>query len=80
MNPNAIFIATKLEAFAGRGNNDYLFSHDLGDLLAVIDGRDVLIDECRRSTPELKNYLRERISGLLATAAFLECVTGTSAR
>ena len=29
------FIATKLEAFAGRFNNAYLFGHDLGDLLAV---------------------------------------------
>lgn len=34
-----VFLATKLEAFSGRGNSDYLFSHDLGDFLAVIDGR-----------------------------------------
>src|SRR5450830_6653 len=37
-----VFIATKLEAFANRGNGDFLFSHDLGDLIAVIDGRDAL--------------------------------------
>lgn len=35
----------------------YLFSHDLGDIIAVIDGRDALIEECRRSAPELKAYL-----------------------
>jgi hypothetical protein len=28
---------------AGRGNNDYLFNHDLGDLLSVIDGRETLV-------------------------------------
>src|SRR4030065_169185 len=49
-----VFLATQLEAFSGRGNNDYLFSHDLGDFLAVIDGRDSLIDDCRASRAELR--------------------------
>lgn len=49
-----VFLATKLEAFAGRGNNDYLFSHDLGDLISVIDGRDALLDECANTAPELR--------------------------
>ena len=33
------FCATKFEAFAGRGKNDYQSSHDLEDLIAVVDGR-----------------------------------------
>jgi hypothetical protein len=33
------FLATKLEAFDGRGSGDYLTSHDIEDLVAVIDGR-----------------------------------------
>lgn len=70
------FMATKLEAFASRGNSDYLFSHDLGDLLAVVDGRETLLEECRRSAPELKEYLRDRVSALLATPAFLEALPG----
>ncbi len=70
------FVATKLEAFAGRGNNDYLFSHDLGDLLAIVDGRDTLIEECRRSAPELKSYLRDQIFQLLATSAFMQALPG----
>jgi predicted nucleotidyltransferase len=74
--PAAVFVATKLEAFAGRGNNDYLFSHDLGDLLAIIDGRETLIEECRRSDPELKLYLGDKIAQLLATPAFLEALPG----
>ncbi len=71
-----VFLATKLEAFSGRGNNDYLFSHDLGDFLAVIDGRDSLIDECRASSEELKTYPGERVAGLLATPAFIEALPG----
>ncbi len=70
------FLATKLAAFAGRGNGDYLFSHDLGDLLAVIDGRATLPDECRSSTPELRTYLGERFRVLLADPAFVEALPG----
>ncbi|OGT89146.1 MAG: hypothetical protein A2514_15180 [Gammaproteobacteria bacterium RIFOXYD12_FULL_61_37] len=71
-----VFLATKLEAFSGRGNNDYLFSHDLGDFLAVIDGRDSLIAECRTSRSELRTYLGERVATLLATPAFIEALPG----
>lgn len=36
------FLATKLEAIRCRGNSDFTFSHDLEDLLFVIDERDAL--------------------------------------
>ncbi|MBK7355655.1 MAG: hypothetical protein IPL29_06330 [Propionivibrio sp.] len=72
----AVFVATKLEAFDGRGKNDFLFSHDLGDLLAVVDGRDVLLEECRGSPPELRDYLAERFRGLLALPSFIDALPG----
>jgi hypothetical protein len=53
-----------------------LFSHDLGDFLAVIDGRESLIDECRASDAKLRAYLRERVTGLLATPAFIAALPG----
>jgi hypothetical protein len=71
-----VFLATKLEAFDGRGNGDFLFSHDLGDLLAVIDGRDTLLEECRVGPFELKAYLSERFLGLLALPSFLDALSG----
>lgn len=71
-----VFIATKLEAFSGRGNNDFLFSHDLGDVIAVIDGRDSLLEECRADDMELRQYLRERFAGFLASRAFMEALPG----
>ncbi|MCU1328259.1 MAG: hypothetical protein JWN34_3629 [Bryobacterales bacterium] len=37
------FLATKIEAFLGRGKGDYLWSHDLEDLIFVIDGRSAMI-------------------------------------
>lgn len=71
-----VFLATKLEAFDGRGKGDFLSSHDLEDLLAVVDGRASLLDECRASPPELRGYLATRFGALLATRAFVDALTG----
>jgi hypothetical protein len=71
-----VFLATKLEAFDGRGRGDFLFSHDLGDLLAVVDGREALIPECVSAPVELKAYLSERFRDLLRTPAFIEALPG----
>lgn len=71
-----VFLATKLEAFDGRGQGDFLFSHDLGDLLAVVDGRAALLDECRSSPLELQAYLGERFRTLLSNPAFREALAG----
>lgn len=71
-----VFLATKLEAFAGRGHGDYLFSHDMGDLLAVIDGRDAVLDECRESPSGLRSYLAQKIQQLVSDGAFLDAIPG----
>ncbi len=71
-----VFVATKFEAFAHRGQNDYLFSHDLGDLISVVDGRDELVEECRRLDEELKDYLRGWMRRLLVTPAFRDALPG----
>ena len=39
------FLGTKLEAFYGRGKNDYMVSHDMEDFIALIDGRLEIVDE-----------------------------------
>lgn len=71
-----VFLATKLEAFAGRGNRDYLSSHDLGDFVSVIDGRENLLEEWQASDSKLRSYLRDRVSELLAIPAFIEALPG----
>lgn len=43
------FVATKLEAFDGRGNNDFVMSHDLEDVICVLDGRPELENEITNS-------------------------------
>jgi predicted nucleotidyltransferase len=71
-----VFLATKLEAFDGRGNADFLFSHDLGDLIAVLDGRDEITRECLASPAELRAYLGRRFATLLDTPSFVEALAG----
>ena len=39
------FMATKIEAFYGRGNNDFFLSHDMEDMISVIDSRKELLEE-----------------------------------
>jgi len=71
-----VFLATKLEAFEGRGQGDYLASHDLEDVLTVVDGREELITETRDSPAELREYLSQRLTGLLAATDFIQAIPG----
>jgi predicted nucleotidyltransferase len=71
-----VFVATKLEAFHGRGARDFLASHDLEDLLTVIDGREELLTEARESRLPLREYLAAEMTALLATEDFLQAIPG----
>jgi hypothetical protein len=71
-----LFVATKLEAFYGRGKGDYLGSSDLEDIVAVIDGRPELTGEIAVSAPDIREYLQKQLSRLMATPAFREALPG----
>src|ERR1700682_5225818 len=47
----AFFVATKLEAFKGRGKGDFFGSRDLEDLISVVDGRATLVAEIQVERP-----------------------------
>lgn len=76
-----VFIATKLEAFNGRGTDasgqpDFLGSHDLEDIITVTDRRPELIDECRAMPAELRDYLAQEFSALFTNADFETTIAG----
>lgn len=71
-----LFLATKLEAFHGRGQNDYLASHDLEDFITVIDGRRELLDEIKNGDAELRRYIAGELKGLLGDKDFLAAMPG----
>lgn len=55
-----VFLATKLEAFHGRGGGDFLASHDLEDIAVVIDGRPELVNEVATCEIAPRIYLATR--------------------
>jgi hypothetical protein len=70
------FLGTKMEAFRGRGKMDFQASHDLEDFVAVIEGRDSLLQEVADSPQELRRYLAEAAKSLLAEPRFLDVLPG----
>ncbi|MBI2312884.1 MAG: hypothetical protein HYU77_10320 [Betaproteobacteria bacterium] len=71
-----LFVATKLEAFLDRGNDDVLMSHDLGDALAVIDGREELLAEFEDADAEVASFVGDMVAKLLATPKFASYLPG----
>jgi len=70
------FIATKLDAFLDRGQGDYLLSHDLEDVLSVVDGRPELVGEIAQAEPALRAYVASVIARLLDDEGFLNALPG----
>ncbi|MFA6311444.1 MAG: hypothetical protein WCV99_04755 [Sterolibacterium sp.] len=75
-----LFVATKFEAFADRGNEDLLGSHDLEDIINVVDGRPELTGEVRDATDELQAYLAEKCVALLGLPNFTNYLPGLVAQ
>jgi len=70
------FLATKLEAFYGRGEGDFLASHDMEDIISLIDGRPELSDEVNNSSKKIRRFLSDIFSEFLTNDLFLECISG----
>lgn len=70
------FLATKLEAFKDRGNNDFIASHDLEDIIAIIDGRSEIVEDIASSSTNLKKYLSMEFAVLIKNAMFINALPG----
>ncbi|HEX4602933.1 MAG TPA: hypothetical protein VH724_02995 [Candidatus Angelobacter sp.] len=71
-----LFLGTKLEAFKGRGKNDYFASHDLEDVIAVMDGRPSLLSEVQHAPKELQVYLAVEFHKLIGNPDFMDALPG----
>lgn len=79
--PPPYLIATKIEAFKGRGRDadgqpDYLGSRDFGDVVFLVDGRAELVDEVLQSPRSLREYLADELQRLQRDARFEGGVAG----
>jgi predicted nucleotidyltransferase len=60
----AYFLATKLEAFSGRGNGDP-YHKDVEDMIILIDGRPELLEEVGQADKYLKAFITKGIHKLM---------------
>jgi hypothetical protein len=70
------FMGTKIEAFRGRGREDYFASHDLEDFIAVVDGRAALLEEIESSQADIRMFVGEAVRQLLTEPRFLDALPG----
>lgn len=70
------FLATKIEAFESRGNGDFYGSHDLEDVITLLDGREVLFDEISASESDLKSYLVKKFKEYQKNTYFINALPG----
>lgn len=70
------FLATKIEAFLGRGNQDYLGSPDMEDIITLIEGRKELEEDVRTAPADLQAYIGNTFRTWLADRNFLSCIAG----
>jgi hypothetical protein len=68
--PPVHLLATKLEAFSDRGNDDCLSSHDFEDIILLIDSREELAAEMAAASDEVKSYIRAELTRIAALRHF----------
>lgn len=70
------FIATKLEAFKGRGKNDGRTSQDFEDIIYVLENRDAIWEEMNAADEDVKDYLRSEFLNLLNNPNLFDWIDG----
>lgn len=70
------FLATKLAAYASRGEGDPVTSHDVEDVVLVLDGRLGIEDELSAAPKEIRAAVAVGLHGLLEDRYFVEALEG----
>jgi predicted nucleotidyltransferase len=70
------FLATKIEAFYSRGKGDFLSSHDLEDIITLIDGRPELGNDVMTAPEEVRDFLARTFNDFLQNRDFLDALPG----
>lgn len=70
------FLATKIDAFHNRGNEDFIASHDMEDIITLLDGRPEIVEEVRNAPEDVKEYLSRKFGEFLNNRSFLDALPG----
>lgn len=70
------FLATKFEAFKDRGKNDVYVSHDLEDIMTVMEGRSTLVQEMVVAEEAVRKHVGQSVGALLDMPTFHNALPG----
>jgi predicted nucleotidyltransferase len=71
------FLASKMEAFKGRGGGDGRMSSDFEDIVYVLNNRNVIWDEIQKSPAHLKSYLSNEFNKISQADVLYEWVSAS---
>lgn len=66
------FVASKWEAFKGRGHDDYRMSKDFEDLVYVMENVDDFDDQIKNSPEQVRTWLKDEFEPIMNTDNFEE--------
>lgn len=72
----SMFLATKLEAFKDRSKGDYYQSHDLEDIITLVDGCASIVKEVSESEPEVMAFISRGFTKILNHPDFRDSLPG----
>lgn len=73
------FLATKWEAFADRGDEDWYGSHDVEDIVMVVAGRPELPDELKATEVGLRDYVIRSTTSMFDSRVVDDVIAGALA-
>jgi hypothetical protein len=68
------FVATKIDAFFGRGQGDFRLSSDIEDVITVLDGQKYF-DSLIKAPDNVKAYLKKNFRIFISDSLFLEALS-----
>lgn len=71
-----LFLATKLEAFKDRGKGDFYMSHDLEDIVTLVDGCANIVEEVAGLQANIREFIACEFAAILKHPDFSETLPG----
>lgn len=71
-----VFIATKLEAYRDRGKGDFQASHDIEDIVSVIDGSAAIVELIASGPPAVRGFVVRQLLSWTSRAEWTHLVAG----
>jgi predicted nucleotidyltransferase len=68
------FLATKIDAFQNRGADDFIASHDMEDIITLLDGRPEIVEEIKTAPEVVNKYLTRKFEEFLNNRSFLDAL------